>query len=96
MICFFNWDSLTKIINESIAIRNPKYIGDPDELNLQVAMKIKDMMPPDQVLSMSDAKLKDLMIGIYGEYYDPEQEGWDPRPEDISAVQDHFLFLTRR
>ena len=84
---------LRRIINESISIRNPKYIDDPDELNLQVAMKIKDMMPVEEVLRMSDANLKDLMIGVYEEHFDPENEGWDPHPEDISDVQDHLTVV---
>lgn len=84
---------LVKLINESISIRNPKYIDDPDELNLQVAMKIKDMIPVEEVLRMSDDKLKDLMIGVYEEHFDPENEGWDPHPEDISDVQDHLTIV---
>ena len=84
---------LLRLISEMMSIPNVKYIDDPDELNLQVAMKIKDMMSPDQALAMSEPQLRDMVIGIYEKYFDPEGEGWDPHDEDLEAIESHLTII---
>lgn len=64
----------------------------PDDLNLQVAMRIKDMMPPEEALRMHDDDIYDLVVDIYDKEFDTtkEKEGWDPYPEDIEEIRDHL------
>ena len=84
---------LAQLISEMMSIPNVKYIDDPDELNLQVAMKIKDLMSPDQALAMSEPQLRDMAIGIYEKHFDPDGEGWDPHDEDLEAIESHLTII---
>ena len=73
--------------------RNPRYFlyeGHGDDLNLNVAMKIKDMMPPDEALSMSDDAFYDLVVSVYDQYFDETGEGWAPYTEDLEEIRSHL------
>jgi len=65
----------------------------PDDLNFQVAMKIKDMMPPDEALGMMDPDLKALAASVFDDHFDTTGEGWDPYDEDVQEIQDHLTVL---
>ena len=83
---------LRRMIAE-LAVPNPVYIDDTDELNLQVAMKIKDMMPPEEALTMGKQPFKDLVVSVYETHFDPEGEGWEPYPKDLEAIEDHLTIV---
>ncbi len=83
---------LRRIIRE-MNIPNPRYIDDPDELNLQIAMKIKDMMPPNEALGGGESRFKDLVVNVYETHFDPEGEGWEPWPKDLEAIEDHLTIV---
>ena len=74
--------------------RNPRYFLHEyltgEELNLKVAMKIKDMMPPDEALSMSDDAFYDLVVSVYDQYFDETGEGWAPYTEDLEEIRSHL------
>ena len=74
-------------------IPNPRYIDDTDELRLQIAMQIKDMMPPEEAIMMNPADFKALAVSVYEEHFDPEGEGWEPYPEDLEAIEDHLTIV---
>ena len=84
-----------KLLNllSEISIPNPRYIDDQDELRLEIAMKIKDMMSPDRALGMSEAGFRDLVLDIYETHFDPDEEGWDPYDEDLEAIENHLTVV---
>ena len=88
-----NRKQLRRLIAEFAVPPNPVYIDDTDELNLQVAMKIKDMMPPEEAIMMNPADFKALVISVYEKHFDPEGEGWEPDPKDLEAIEDHLTIV---
>ena len=66
-----------------------KYLSSQD-LNLSIAMKIKDMMPAEQSLSMTQEDFRDLVVSIYDKFFDDTGEGWDPYDEDIDDIKSHL------
>ena len=66
-----------------------KYLSSQD-LNLSIAMKIKDMMPAEQSLSMTQEDFRDLVVSIYDKFFDDIGEGWDPYDEDIDDIKSHL------
>ena len=70
--------------------REYEYIHQSKDLNLDVAMKIKDMMAPDEALSMSDDAFYDLVVSVYDQYYDETGEGWAPYTEDLEEIRSHL------
>ncbi len=87
-----NRKQLRRLITE-FTIPNPVHIDDTDELRLQVAMKIKDMMPPEEAIMMNPADFKALAVSVYEDHFDPEGEGWEPYPEDLEAIEDHLTIV---
>jgi len=83
---------LRKIIKES-NIPNPVQIDDSEELLFQVAVKIKDIMPPDDALGMADEDFRSMVVGIYDDYFDPIGEGWEPYPADLEAIKGHLTII---
>jgi hypothetical protein len=83
---------LTQLISE-LSIPNPRRIDDQDELNLEIAMKIKDMMSPDRALGMPEAGFRDLVVDIYETHYDPDKEGWEPYDEDLESIENHLTVV---
>ena len=53
-------------------------------------MKIKDMMPAEQSLSMTQEDFRDLVVSIYDKFFDDTGEGWDPYDEDIDDIKSHL------
>jgi len=83
---------LRKIIKE-FNIPNPVQIDDDEELLFQVAVKIKDIMPPDDALGMADEDFRSMVVGIYDDYFDPIGEGWEPYPADLEAIKGHLTII---
>ena len=83
---------LRKIIKE-FNIPNPVQIDDDEELLFQVAVKIKDIMPPDDALGMADEDFRSMVVGIYDDYFDPIGEGWEPYPADLEVIKDHLTII---
>ena len=67
-----------------------EYGSRPDDINLAVAMRIKDMMPPDEALRLHDDDIYDLVVSVYEKEFDDTGEGWDPYDEDIEEIRDHL------
>lgn len=65
---------------------------DPNDIKFKVAMRIKDIMPPEEALRLHDDDIYDLVVDIYDKEFDmtKEKEGWDPYPEDIEEIRDHL------
>ena len=85
-------NQLRRIIKE-INIPNPVYIEDGEELKFKIAMKIKDMMPPEEALGMPDDGFLDLVLNVYETYFDPFKEGWSPYESDLSGIKDHLTVV---
>jgi len=83
---------LRRIIREE-NILNPVRLDDDEELLLQIAMKIKDMMSPDEALDLTRNQFKDLAIYVYGTHFDPTGEGWEPYNEDLTTIEDHLTIV---
>jgi len=77
---------LIKIIREA-------YGDIPEDLNFQVAMKIKDMMPPDEALSMHDEDFRALVVSVFDDHFDETGEGWDPYDDDLKEIEDHLTVV---
>ena len=60
------------------------------DLSSRIAMRIKDIMPPEDVLSMSPENFRDLVVGVYDQSFDETGEGWDPYDEDLEAIRNHL------
>lgn len=75
-----------KIILESFR----KYLneGSQEDLNTQIALKIARAGLQDTALGMTDDELKDLVVYIYEQEFDPTGEGWDPYDEDLGQIRD--------
>jgi hypothetical protein len=80
---------LRKIIRE-INTSNPVQINDSKKLLFQIAMKIKDIMPPDDALGMLTKDFRSMVTSIYEDHFDPAGEGWEPYEEDLAAIKDHL------
>lgn len=83
---------LRKIITE-LNITNPVQIDDHEELLFQVAMKIKDIMPAAEALDLIDADFRSMVVGVYEDYFDPTEEGWEPYIEDLATVENHLTIV---
>ena len=62
----------------------------PDDLNLSVAMKIKDMMPAEEAANMQDDDLHGLITTVFDREFDTTGEGWNLYPEDVEEIRDHL------
>ena len=83
---------LRRIIKE-FNTSNPVQIDDHEELLFQIAMKIKDIMPPEEAPGAADADFRSMVVGIYEDYFDPTGEGWEPYSEDLAAIEDHLTIV---
>jgi hypothetical protein len=63
------------------------------DINFDVAMIIKDIMPPDEALSMLDDDFYDLVVGVYEDRLDDTGEGWAPYEEDLESIRDHLTIV---
>ena len=84
---------MPKFYGQNKRRRNPRYFlyeAHDDDLNRNVAMKIKDMMPPDEAIDMSDDSFYDLVVSVYDQYFDETREGWAPRDDDLEEIRSHL------
>ena len=64
-----------------------------DSLNFKVAMKIKDMMPPEEALGMSMQDFEALVVSVYDRHFDDTGEGWAPYREDLEEIENHLTII---
>ena len=79
-----------KITRRQIKMIIEAYGDNPEDINFQIAMKIKDMMPAEEAINMRDQDFEDLMVSVYEQHFDETNEGWAPYPEDIEEIRSHL------
>lgn len=83
-------NQIRKIIKEISSAPRTVRIDDIEELKQAIVGKIVQMMPSEEAASMSEDNLKGLITTVYDRFFDPENEGWDPYPEDIEDIRDNL------
>jgi len=78
---------IKNIIKEISSAPRTVRIDDVEKLKAAIAEKIVQMMPSEEAASMDDKNLKGLVTSVYDRYFDPDNEGWEPYPEDIKDIR---------
>ena len=89
-------NQIKNIISEISSAPRVFRINDVEKLKLAVVDKIVQMMPAEEAASMDDNNLRGLISTVYERYFDPDDEGWDPYPEDVNDIRDNLTIVPNR